>query len=156
MSYKDYVKRTSVTLMMVTVNLMFGVIALPAIGVFVGPLMDPNGGTANILRWIALALPVLEAPVAFLIYTGQGRRMAGFENWETRLALFRARAIFTTGLIEAPALFAGVVVILAGFTWHVIPAIAMFFIVVALIFPTTGNIKRAIGTEDAPPAGTYS
>lgn len=112
------------------------VMFLPA-ALMIGPLFDAEqiASTGEMLRWIALGWAFGGVLPAFLIWRSQSARVAAAQDFTTRQAAVNSRAILLTALLEAPALFAALVIMLAGFDWRCVPAIAVPVIAFALTIP---------------------
>ena len=123
-----------------------GVLAFTGVAFALGPVAEPEVREGlEILRLVVLALPLLELGMLAQIWMIMGRRMQTAESTQAKLAAYRSRMIIAMALVEAPALLAGVVILMLGFSWHVIPALVVFVAGVAAVVPTPGRIKAALG-----------
>ncbi|MBZ0136317.1 MAG: hypothetical protein K8I27_08090 [Planctomycetes bacterium] len=155
MEYDKAVKQTSLSLTILLFAFASGVILFGTVGLALGPLADAPEGLET-LRWVAVALPLLELPMAAQIWMMMGKRMAAADDWQQRIAILRGRTIVVAAMFEAPALLGGVVLLLTGPGWHVIPAFALFIGVIAGLLPTPARVQRAIGHEDGRKVDAYS
>jgi hypothetical protein len=120
-----------------------------------GPI-SPDSVDLQVLRWVVLGLPLFELGVVAQLYSLLGKRIRDGESWQARLAALRSRTIVVAAMLEAPALLAGIVTLLLGFSWHVIPALVVFVAGLALIAPTPRRIVQQVGREDGRIPDRYS
>lgn len=157
MDYEKTVKQTSVQLMILLFAFANGVILFGAVAFAIGPITEPEAREGlEILRLIAAGLPLLELAMAAQIWMTMSKRMEAADGWEQRVGILRSRTIVVAALFEAPALFAGVVILLLGPSWHVIPAFVLFVGAMAALLPTPQRVKQIVGNEDGTPADKYS
>lgn len=157
MEYEKAVRQTSVSLMILLFAFANGVILFGAVGAALGPIMEPEAREGvEFLRWIAAGMPLIELPMAAQIWMTMGKRMAGADGWESRIGILRSRTIIVAAMFEAPALLGGVVLLLLGPSWHVIPPFALFIGGIAGLQPTQGRVKQAIGNPDGSERDRYS
>ena len=157
MEYEKAVKQTSLQLMILLFAFANGVILFGAVGFAMGPILEPEAREGlEILRWIAAGLPLLELAMAAQLWMAMGKRMADADGWEARLGILRSRTIVVAALFEAPALLAGVVLLLLGPSWHVILAFVVFIGGIAGLLPTQSRVAQAIGREDGSKPDQYS
>ncbi|MCA8936937.1 MAG: hypothetical protein KDB68_12125 [Planctomycetes bacterium] len=156
MEYDEAVTRAAGGLCAVLFMFAFGVFAFAGVAIALGPL-DPSGPeNMAVLRWVVLGFPLLELPAIALLWAQFSRRIADADDWQSRLVALRGRTIVIAALLEAPALLAGVVILLTGFSWQALPALGMFLIGLGLLLPLKGRIVKAIGREDGGMHDEYS
>lgn len=156
MEYDEAVTRAAGGLCAVLFMFAFGVFAFAGIAIALGPL-DPSGPeNMSVLRWVVLALPFMELPAIALLWAQFSRRIADAEDWQGRLVALRSRTIVIGALFEAPALIGAVSILLTGFNWQAMPALAIFLIGMAVLLPTKGRIMKVIGREDGGSYDEYS
>lgn len=125
------------------------VVVFTAVGFALGPVVADEAGREklDVLRLVALALPLLELGMLAQIWMVISRRMQAAEDVPARLAIYRGRTIICVALLEGPALLAAVCVLLLGFSWHVIPALVIFALGIAALMPTPGRVRAAAGVK---------
>lgn len=156
MEYEEAVTRTTVQLSILLIALAFGVVAFTGIALALGPL-DPAGPeNLSVIRWVALGMPLLELPAIAMLWNQLSRRIADGEDWQARIAALRGRTIVIGAMFEAPALIGAVSILLTGFNWQAVPALAMFLAGAAVLLPTRGRVMKAIGAADGGSADEYS
>ncbi|MEZ5993187.1 MAG: hypothetical protein R3E76_12665 [Planctomycetota bacterium] len=156
MDYEEAVTRSATSLSVLLFMLGFGVVAFTGVALALGPL-DPSGAeNMSVLRWVVLAMPFIELPPIALLWSQFSRRVAEGDDWQARLTALRSRTIVIGAMFEAPALLGAIVILLTGFNWQAMPALAMFLIGLAVLLPLKGRIMKAIGREDGGSYDEYS
>ncbi|MCB9892899.1 MAG: hypothetical protein H6839_00450 [Planctomycetes bacterium] len=158
MDYEATVRQTSLQMTILAFSFISGVAFFTVAGFVLGPLFDAEGieSTGEILRVIALVLPIAAIPAAMQVFMSQSKRMAAMESWEARIGALRGRTIVMTAMFEGPALFSAVVILLTGFTWHAAPALLLFMAAMGGLMPTRGRIINAVGRQDGSKPDAYS
>lgn len=155
MDYDAALRQTTLTLTVLLFALVSGVVIFMGVALAMGPI-SPEAADLQVLRWVVLGLPLIELPAVAQLYGLLGKRIRDGEGWQARLVALRSRTIVVAAMLEAPALLAGIVTLLLGFSWHVIPALVVFLAGLALIAPTPRRVKQQIGLEDGRIPDQYS
>lgn len=155
MDYDAALRQTVLTLTVLLFALVSGAIAFMGVAVAIGPL-SPDAEGLDTLRWVVLGLPLIELGAVAQIYSLLGKRIREGEGWQARLNALRSRTIVVAAMLEAPALLAGIVTLLIGFSWHVVPALVVFVAGLALIAPAPRRVAQLVGREDGRIADQYS
>ncbi|MCZ7607753.1 MAG: hypothetical protein M5U25_17150 [Planctomycetota bacterium] len=155
MDYDAALRQATLNLAILQFALVNGVVIFMGVALAIGPI-SPEAEGLDVLRWVVLGLPLIELPAAAQVYGLLGRRIRDGEGWQARLAALRSRTIVVAAMLEAPALLAGIVTLLLGFSWHVIPALALFAAGLALIAPTPRRVVQQVGREDGRIPDQYS
>jgi hypothetical protein len=114
-----------------------GPILLLPTALMVGPVFKESGQLelASTLFWVAFGMAFGVVPLAFLLYRTYTRRIDAAQDTLARYIAVNGRTIVLTALFEAPALFAGVIIMLAGSDWRALPALAAPLMAFAVLFP---------------------
>lgn len=155
MDYDTALRQTTLTLTVLLFALVSGVLIFMGVALATGPI-SPDSVDMQVLRWVVLGLPLFELGAVAQLYTVLGKRIRDGEGWQARLGALRSRTIVVAAMLEAPALLAGIVTLLLGFSWHVIPALVVFVAGLALIAPTPRRIVQQVGREDGRIPDRYS
>lgn len=155
MDYDTALRQTTLTLTVLLFALVSGVLVFMGVALATGPI-SPDSVDLQVLRWVVLGLPLFELGVVAQLYSLLGKRIRDGESWQARLGALRSRTIVVAAMLEAPALLAGIVTLLLGFSWHVIPALVVFVAGLALIAPTPRRIVQQVGREDGRIPDRYS
>jgi hypothetical protein len=125
------------------------VAAFAGVALFVGPVAQGDKQELEVLRWVAALFPLIELPLAAQVWMLTGRRMQDSGDWRQRLGLMRSRTIVVAAIFEAPALLAGVVLLLLGPSWHILPAFVVGLAGFAALLPTRRRVRQALEGGDA-------
>ena len=158
MEYDRAVTQATTQLMILTFAFVSGVVMFTVVAFALGPVFDAQGieGTGSILRTIVLVMPLVMIPAAVQVFMLQSKRMATFDDWQSRIGVLRGRTIVMSAMFEGPAMFAAVTILLTGFSWHVVPALVLFVAAMGGLVPTRGRVIAAIGKEDGSKPDQYS
>lgn len=155
MDYDTALRQATLSLGILLFAFTFGVLTFAGVAFALGPVaQEPE--SLQVLRWVALGLPLVELPVALQLWIINGKRLREAEGWQARIAALRARTIVIAAMFEAPALFAGVVMLLLGFSWHVLPAFALFLAGMLALAPTPRRVQQLVGKADGTLPDQYS
>jgi len=153
MDYDSAVQATIRGLAILLFAFANAVVLFCAVALVVGPV---GQGDLEVLRWIAFGMPLLAVPAILQVWMLTGRRLQSAQGWPARLAALRSRTIVVAAMFEAPALLAGVSILLTGFSWHALVGPVLFLAAVAALMPTRSRITRAIGLADGTMPDKYS
>ncbi len=132
------------------------VMSFAVVAALVGPVGDLDSDMTSMLRYAALGLTVMVLIQNTVLMQTLLTRVRNAKTDAERLAALRTRAIVLAGSAEGAALLSGVVILLCGFTWHVVPAYGLFAVMVAALWPTRDRFRQALGGEPAPKADKYT
>lgn len=155
MDYDTALRRASLNLTILLFALLNGVVIFMGVALAIGPI-SAESEELQVLRWVALGLPLVELPAAAQVYAVLSKRIREGEGWQARLGGLRSRTIVVAAMLEAPALLAGIVTLLLGFSWHVVPALVLFLAGLAVLAPTPRRLQQQAGKEDGTLPDQYS
>jgi hypothetical protein len=118
-------------------------------------MAELDADVADLLRDLVVLLTVVTAIQVVVLFRVQGARMQALPDLPARLAAYRGRTIAMAASAEGVALFAGVIALLTGASWHAIPAYVLFASVIAWTWPTPKRIGLAVAGGDTKPKGRY-
>lgn len=146
--------RTALSLMVILSALALAVVGLAATAFVIGPIGDVEPDIAEMLRFIALGMTLVIGIQSYVMAGVMRRKFAIMASPGARLAQWQSRTLVLAAGAEAAAIFAGVVALLSGWSWHLAPAYVLFAALLIYLWPT-GNLAASIAGID-PPDDKYS
>lgn len=138
------VDKVAVQLMVLAAAIVSGAAMFCGAAAVIGPIGDMEDDFAQMLRYGSIAVAVAIGMQTAALNMSFARKIERAETTEAKLAAIRARTIVILAGGEAAALVAGVVILLTGFSVLLMPALGLFVVVVAGIFPTPKRVQQAL------------
>jgi hypothetical protein len=140
----------SAKLAIIYAALTLGVMGMAAAAWIAGPMTELDADVADLLRDLVVLLTVVTAIQVVVLFRVQGARMQALPDLPARLAAYRGRTIAMAASAEGVALFAGVIALLTGASWHAIPAYVLFAAVIAWTWPTPKRLIATVAPQSVP------
>lgn len=147
MEIQEQATRTAATLAIILAALTLTVAGMAAAAWFVGPVSELDADMAEMLRFIVLALTLMIGIQSYVMLNVMRRQFASMPSPAARIRQWQSRTLVLAAGAEAAAMFAGVVALLVGWSWHLAPAYVLFAGVLFYVWPTGKVAAHVAGLE---------
>lgn len=153
MEIQEQVTRTAASLAIILAALALAVTGMAVAAWLLGPIGELDADTAEMLRFVVLGLTLMIGIQSYVMLNVMRRQFANMPSPSARIRQWQSRTLVLAAGAEGAAIFAGVVALLAGWSWHMVPAYVLLAAVLYYVWPTGKVAARVAGLEQ--PADKY-
>jgi hypothetical protein len=140
-------ERTAGTVAVLLGALTMAVVIMAALAWHMGPITELDAEAATALRNVVLILTAMIAIQSAVLHRVFERKRQAAADGAARIQQWRSGVIAIAAGAEGGALFASIVALLTGPSWHMFPAQALFAAVLVMVWPTPGRVAEVLGKK---------